>query len=148
MEERMVEGLSGAEVIEDILDQIRRKLKSSCDLRDTDCYDQGYSGEVKISLKLYAVDTISHEFVETIPQNSEPPVSTEEVIVTPVEVDEKLEIPQELNIEAVRERSNLSKPKSVPQSEEDESHTSHSKRKYTRRSFVKEPAQGEAIEVE
>ena len=133
MAETMIEGLSGTEIVNDILDQIKRKLQTSCDLRDTDSYGQGFSASIEIKLKIYAMDVISSEFSIEIKPKAEPPVSTEEMLVTPVEVVEKIEIPQELDLEVVRERQK--EPEPLPPASEDEEARmpARLKRKYSRR---------------
>ena len=137
MAEVNIEGLSGTEIIEDVLDQIRRKLKYSCNLRDTDSYGQGYSGTVTINLKMYAMDTTEDNFTVNITPKGEIPSSTESVIVTPFDVDEKLEIPQELDLEAVRERSKVPEPLPEPSEADGDSRMpARLKRKYTRRTGV------------
>ena len=103
MAESLVEGLSGVEIINDVLAQIKRKLQYSCNLREADNYGQGYSAEVSVKIKCYAMDVTEEEFSVSIPAKLPPPVETETVSVTPVEVVETIEIPQELDLEAVRE---------------------------------------------
>jgi hypothetical protein len=152
MAEAIVEGLNGTEIIEDVLDQIKRKLKNSCDLRDSDSYGQGYSGTIEIHLKLHAMDNVPVDVVVPIPAKVEPPVSTESVTVTPLEIDEKVEIPQELDLEAVRERLKVTTPEPPPEpSEEEENRMPEKlKRKYTRRTGVpslEQTAQGGAVDV-
>jgi len=147
MEEVMIEGLNGSEIIEDFLDQIRRKLKNSCDLRPNDCYSSGYSATADIHIKLFDVDTTSVDMKIELPAKEEPPVSTEELIVTPVEIEEKIEVEQELNLEAVRKRSEQSE---IPPPPEEVSGTSlplRTKRKYKRRA-LENVAQGEVRSVE
>jgi hypothetical protein len=137
MAEVNIEGLSGTEIIEDVLDQIRRKFKYSCNLRDTDSYGQGYSGTVTVNLKMYAMDTTEDNFTVNITPKGEIPSSTESVIVTPFDVEEKIEIPQELNLEAVRERSKVPEPLPEPSEADGDSCTpARLKRKYTRRTGV------------
>ncbi len=67
MADTMIEGLSGTEIIQDVLDQIKRKLMYSCDLRDSDSYGLGYSGTITISLKLYGMDATPVEVEVIIP---------------------------------------------------------------------------------
>ena len=145
--ETMIEGLSGVEIIDDILAQIRIKLEKSCDLRSIDCYGQGYSAEIDIRLKLYDTDTISVNAKVEIPPKVEQPVSTDDVIVTPIEIEEKFEIPQELNVEAVRNRTKESAPP-PPVEYEENLMPERTKRKYTRRSFAPVPASGEVVDID
>lgn len=150
MAESLVEGLSGSEVIDDVLAQIKRKLLTSCDLRDSDNYGQGYSGTIEIKLKLHAMDDIPAEFSVNIVPKVEPPVSTEEVTVTPVEITEKIEIPQELDLEAVRER--IKEPASLPLVDETEESRmpQRLKRKYTKRGVpsLEQTASGGAVDID
>jgi hypothetical protein len=138
MADTMIEGLSGSEIIADVLDQIKRKLSYSCDLRDSDSYGQGYSGTITISLKLYGMDATPVEIEVPIQPKVEPPVSTEQTIVTPIQVEEKVEIPQELDLEAVRDRLKVSEPEppQEPSAEEENRMPARLKRKYTRRTGV------------
>jgi hypothetical protein len=136
MADVMIEGLSGTEVIEDILAQIKRKLQTSCDLREADSYGQGYSGEIKISLKLYGMDALPAEFTVDIKPKELPPVSTETTIVTPLEIQESITIEQELDLEAVRERIKEPAPLPPPDEAEEARMPNRLKRKYTRRTGV------------
>ena len=151
MAEAITEGLSGTEVIDDVLAQIKRKLLTSCDLRDSDNYGQGYSGTIEIKLKLHAMENLPAEFSIAIQPKVEPPVSTETTIVTPLELTETLEIPQELDLEVVRER--IKEPAALPPaSEEEESRMpARLKRKYTRRTGIptfEQPAMGGAVDLD
>jgi hypothetical protein len=151
MAESLVEGLSGSEVIDDVLEQIKRKLLTSCDLRDSDNYGQGYSGTIEIKLKLHAMDDIPAEFSVNIAPKVEPPVSTEEVTVTPVEISETIEIPQELDLEAVRER--IKEPAPLPPIDEAEEARmpNRLKRKYTKRTGIpslETTASGGAVDID
>jgi hypothetical protein len=151
MAEAMTEGLSGTEIIDDVLAQIKRKLLTSCNLRDSDNYGQGYSAEIKISMKMYAMDATPDEFTVNIAPKGLPPVSTEEVIVTPFDVAEDLTIPQELDLEAVRER--IKEPAPLPPASEEEENRmpARLKRKYTKRTGVaslEQPAMGGAVDLD
>jgi hypothetical protein len=132
----MIEGLSGSEIIDDILSQIKRKLQTSCDLRDSDSYGQGFSASIEIKLKLYSMDVIPAEFTVVIQPKVEPPVSTETTIVTPLELTETIEIPQELDLEIVRERIKEPEPLPPPDETEESRMPQRLKRKYTRRTGI------------
>jgi hypothetical protein len=136
MPDVLIEGLSGTEIIDDILAQIKRKLQTSCDLRESDAYGQGYSGEIKISLKMYGMDAIPAEFTVDIKPKVEPPVTTETTVVTPLELQETITIEQELDLEAVRERIKEPAPLPLPSEEEENRMPTRLKRKYTRRTGV------------
>ena len=151
MAEAITEGLSGTEVIDDVLAQIKRKLLTSCDLRDSDNYGQGYSGTIEIKLKLHAMENLPAEFSIAIQPKVEPPVSTETTIVTPLELTETIEIPQELDLEVVRER--IKEPAPLPLADETEESRmpQRLKRKYTRRTGVpslEQSASGGAVDIE
>lgn len=145
----VIEALNGAEIVEDVLNQIKIKLLTSCDLRDQDSYGQGYSGEIKISLKLYGMDVTGADFVIPIVSKAEPPVSTEEITVNPVQVEETIEIPQELDLEVVRERAKESAPEPVVSEQEENRMPARLKRKYSRRSALEVPVmpQGGGIDI-
>jgi hypothetical protein len=144
----MIEGLSGTEIIDDVLAQIKRKLMYSCDLRDSDSYGQGYSGTIEIHLKLHAMDNIPVDIVVPITPQTDPPVTTEETIVTPIDVTETVTIPQELDLEAVRERIKETEPLPPPSEEEESRMPARLKRKYTRRSPLEQTATGGAVDIE
>ena len=148
MAEIMVEALSGTEIVEDVLAQIKRKLITSCDLRDSDSYGQGYSGEITIKLKMYAMDVRQEDFVVTIPAKAAPPISTEEVPVTPVEIDETLEIKQEEDLEVVRERTKEPVVAPEPVVEEENRMPARLRRKYTRRPTLETTPSGGAVDFE
>jgi hypothetical protein len=134
MAEEIVEALNGkTEIIEDFLDQIRRKLNNSCDLRETDCYSRGYSATADIHMKLYDVDIVSLDMKVEVNPTVEPPVSTNEAVVTPIEIEEKVIIEQEENLTAVRER--FSQPETLAPSSDQQENVlpGRQKRKYTRR---------------
>jgi hypothetical protein len=140
--------LGGHEVVADILGQIRRKLLTDCNLRMTDGYSGGYSGEVKISLKLNAVRITPVEMTVSIAQSLDveaPPVESfaPEDIET-VEISETISIPTEENLVAVRDRIFDNSEKTMaaeaenaaaPQEEEPEDNP-RAKRKYTRRAAM------------
>ena len=152
MADVLVEGLSGTEIIDDVLAHVKRKLQTSCDLRDSDSYGQGYSGTIEIKLKLHAMDNLPAEFSIAIQPKVEPPVSTETTIVTPLELTETIEIPQELDLEVVRER--IKEPAPLPPTEEEQQENrmpTRLKRKYTRRTGIpslEQTAAGGAVDLD
>jgi hypothetical protein len=151
MAESLVEGLSGTEVVEDILAQIRRKIQTSCNFSHECNYGQSYSAEITVKIKAYAMDVTEEEFTVIIPAKAEPPVSTEEVTVTPVEISETIEIPQELDLEIVRERTKEPDPLPPPDEAEEARMPTRLKRKYTRRTGVpslETTASGGAVDLD
>jgi hypothetical protein len=149
MAETEVEGLSGTEIIDDILAHVKRTLLTSCDLRDSDSYGQGYSGEIKISLKLYGMDATPGEFTVQIPPKGAPPVSTEEITIVPLEIEQKIEIPQEENLDAVRERTKEEPPVPEAQPQEEARMPQRLRRKYNKRKVSLETTpSGGAVDLE
>jgi hypothetical protein len=151
MAESLVEGLSGTEVIDDILAQIRRKIQTSCNFSHECNYGQGFSAEINIKIKAYAMDVTEEEFNVIIPAKVEPPVSTEETIVTPLEISESIEIPQELDLEIVRERIKEPDPLPPPDEMEESRMPARLKRKYTRRTGIpslEQAASGGAVDLD
>jgi hypothetical protein len=149
--EQLVEGLSGTEIINDVVEHVRRKLQTSCDLREADSYGQGFSANIEIKLKLYAMDVIPAEFSIAIQPKVEPPVSTETTIVTPLELTETIEIPQELDLEVVRERTKEPAPLPPASEEEENRMPARLKRKYTKRTGVpslETTASGGAVDID
>ena len=140
--------LGGSEVVADILGQIRRRLLTDCNLRATDGYSGGYSGTVTIKLRLNAVRIVEVSMEVPITQSADviaPPAdSFHPEDVEPVEIDEKIVIPVEENLVAVRDRISDNSEKAieaeteaVPESQgEDGEQTVHAKRKYTRRAAL------------
>jgi hypothetical protein len=134
--------LSGFEVVEDVLAQIRKRLHTDCSLRKEDGYSGGYSGTVTVKLNLHAV-RISEVAME-IPITTQiaapaaesfPPESVEAV-----EVDETIQIPLEPNLREIRERTleNNTEPQEteeISQGEEPET-TTVQRRKYTRQAAM------------
>ena len=115
-------GLSGEEVIRDVVDQISRKLRRDCNLRGSDSYDYGYSGTISIRLKLYGLDDVSSDHsVE---------VKGGHIQGEPIEeADSEVTIEREPDLDVVRERSNQPEPTVEATKEEPQA---RQKRKYTR----------------
>jgi hypothetical protein len=94
--------ISGAEVICDLLDRIGERLSRSCDLRPSDSY-AAYSATVEVRLQLVDVDSV--EVVQQIavgaPDLQQPtqPITLEVPLVEPVDVEERLGLPQTESLE-------------------------------------------------
>ena len=101
-DEDYVEGLTGEEIINDMLEQVGSKLRGDCNLRDMDSYPGGYDGWVEVHLNLHALDTseVRTKITIGIPQD-DPEQKT---------VDAKVEIPLEPHVNLVRERSGQDVP--------------------------------------
>ena len=146
MTDTMVEGLSGKEFKQLVLKKVELALDSSCDLRDVDNFDS-VSGEIKLSLQGYAMDTIKEEFTIPIVAKVEPPVSTEEIIVTPIKVEQTIEIPRELDLELVREQITEEDPTPVVDEAEENRMPARLKRRYTRRAVLETTPMGGAVDL-
>lgn len=134
--QEVVEALDAAEIKKSLVIAFSRMLDSSCDLRDgLDAYGGGFSVEsIKIQgLKLYSMDIKSLDFETSIPATAPPPVSTDEVTVTPVVVNLETSIPLEEDLTVVRDQ--IANPEPAPEPEEaaEVRMPARLKRKYTRR---------------
>lgn len=131
--------LSGFEVVEDVLSQIRKRLHTDCSLRKEDGYTGGYSGTVKIKLNLHAVRIAEVEMEIPITTGVKAPgpeaFAPEDVVA--VEVEDEIVISLEPNLKAVRERTAennaepLQETEPTPEPEQPETSISQ-KRRYER----------------
>jgi len=107
--ENFTDPLSGLEIRKDITAQIDAKLATDCNLRSTDAYSGGYSGEITIKLRCHAVRTATVEMTIPISQSPEVhapgPESFPPEDIFPVEIEETIAIPVEENLKLVRERT-------------------------------------------
>ena len=112
-----VAGLSGQEIINDVLGQVRKALERDCNLRESDCYGRGYSGSIKLSLQLFDIDVAKVEAELALSPTQELLASTSEtpqdVEGQDVNVEITLDIPQDADLNAVRERSSQAEPSNV-----------------------------------
>ena len=132
MAQSIVVGLTGTEIIEDFLNHIRTQLRRDCNLRDSDSYTRGYSATASYKLKLYGVDVTEVE--SEVAVGFDNPAETEKV-----EVEDVVEIPQELELNAVRERSGQEEPVMTIDTE---GLPAIKKRKYQRRIVSEAPPEG------
>ena len=102
MEDDYVEGLTGEEIIEDLLDQIANKLHGDCNLRATDSYTGGYDGWVEVHLNLHGLDKSTIKARITIGKDTDDPDAEM--------VDARVDIPVEPRLNVVRERSGQDVP--------------------------------------
>lgn len=117
-----VTGLSGEEVINDLLDQIGRKLRLDCNLRGSDAYDYGYSAKVDVHLKLYGLDDVSVDIaVKAI---------SGKVVGDATEIESAIEVEREPDLNVVRDRANLPEP--TVEKDDGQPPEARQKRKYTR----------------
>lgn len=132
--ESLVVGLSGEEIIVDVLDQVEKALRKDCNLRATDSYGRGYSGKVTLELSLIGMDAVSVNVSTSLAPTkeaekivAEKQAEAEEAallstmageglpepvehVERPIEVKAEIEIPQEPDVNAVRERSGQGVP--------------------------------------
>ena len=102
MEDDYVEGLTGEEIINDVLEQVAAKLRNNCDLRETDAYTGGYEGTVDIHLKIHGFDLAE---VKTSIQVSAPAVAQQLGEIKETAIEAHVDIPVEPHLNLVRERS-------------------------------------------
>jgi hypothetical protein len=110
MAEGFVMPLSGEEIINDILVQVEKGLRSDCNLRSVDAYSGGYSGKIKAEIHLFAVDIAHVDMEITVSGQAK---EGDIPVGQPVEVSTEIEIPRETNLDDVRERSGQGTPMSV-----------------------------------
>lgn len=102
MEDDYVEGLTGEEIINDVLEQVAAKLRNNCDLRETDAYTGGYEGTVDVHLKLRGFDLAE---VNTKIEVKAPAITQQSGQLTETEIEAHVDIPVEPHLNLVRERS-------------------------------------------
>lgn len=100
--------LNGEEILEDVLDQIAKKLRTDCNLRSSDAYSGGYSGKVTVSLLLMSVDNASVAMEIPISSTSDP--LSDEYATREQNIEAEVDIPVEPNLDEVRERSGQGVP--------------------------------------
>ena len=145
-----VNPLGGNEVVADILAQVKKRLATDCNLRATDGYSGGYSGTVTVKLKLHAVRITDVDTVIPISESPELKAPSVEEFspedVEPIEIDETISIPQEENLQEVRERTKENnKEEDEPEvvAVEEADIPARAKRKYTRRTAIVGAVTGE-----
>lgn len=116
------EALTGEEIIVDLLEQVALKLRSDCNLRDSDSYLGGYSAKISIHLEAYGLDTAKVETQLAIGASRE---DTESEVI-----HEIIDIPVETDLDAVRDRSDQEIP---TLSQETSSPLTPQKRRYTKK---------------
>lgn len=105
VEDDYVEGLTGEEIIQDVLEQITARLRGDCNLRESDAYTGGYDGSIEIHLNLYGMDKVGVNTAIPLRSLQDPAKGLEKHAV-----DEKVHIPLETALNVVRERSGQQVP--------------------------------------
>jgi hypothetical protein len=113
MEDDYVEGLTGEEIIVDVLEQVAERLRADCNLRDTDAYAGGYDGWVEVHLNLRGLDLakVDSKVIVGAPASVLATGAKEDAPeVEQKTVDAMVEIPLETKLNVVRERSGQDVP--------------------------------------
>lgn len=97
-----VQPLSGSEIVEDLISQIRKKLQATGDLRSTDSYPRGYSAKFNFHVECYGLDTVNLDGEVAVGAHRDDP---ETVIV-----EGSNDVPHEPELNAVRQRSEQDTP--------------------------------------
>lgn len=146
-EDVFVEGLSGPEVVaaamfdlrerlhavaDKVADEIEQKCLKDCNLRPSDNYPNGFSGEFITKLHLYGIDTVEVELPGKfgIPMPNLPAQT----------VEEEVKIPYNSDLDEVRLRSQQSQPNLEKDAEG--GMNVRQKRKYTRKTAPPVPSGG------
>jgi hypothetical protein len=111
VEDDYVEGLTGEEIINDLLDQVAEKLRGDCNLREMDAYTGGYDGSVKVHLNLRGLDTAEVKVdvhVSAPAETGFPAVGDPSIVETEIDADVEIALEPRLNV--VRERSGQDVP--------------------------------------
>ncbi len=108
MEDDYVEGLTGEEIIVDVLEQVAAKLRNDCNLREADAYTGGYNGWVEVHLNLRGLDMakVDSKVIVGAPATVTFLGAGEQAVeVIEKTVEAMVEIPLETKLNLVRERS-------------------------------------------
>jgi hypothetical protein len=92
--------LTGEEIVIDLCSLIAAKLRTDCNLRESDSYPNGYSAKIDIHLEVYGMDTVVVPARIVVGVSKENPDPERDRIT-----DATLEIPVEPALNQVRERS-------------------------------------------
>jgi hypothetical protein len=143
-----VQGLSGNEIINDVLLQVKRALERDCNLRDTDNYGRGYSGKIKLNLQMFALDTATVDMEVTLQPTQEflktHEATPQDATGSDVQIEQEIEIPLQSNLNAVREAAEAAqqtgqRPEPIPEEE--------ARMPVHRRNYGKPPTMGGAEDV-
>lgn len=123
-----IQPLNGLEIINDLCGAIGEKLEKDCNLREIDGYSSGYKAKITIHLECYGLDMAevnAEVVVDMVAPDAENPLQEPDTLI-----DTELEVAQEEDLSAVRERSNQAEPsiEITP-----DGPTQPQKRKYSRR---------------
>lgn len=102
-----IPGLSGEEIIIDLMEQLSSRLRRDCNLRPSDSYINGYSAEVSIKLHCFGIDTAD---VESTVQVKNTPLVKTEGCENNVSFETEITVAHEPDLTAVRERSQQEAP--------------------------------------
>ena len=145
MEDDYVEGLTGEEIINDVLDQTDSKLRGDCNLRGSDAYPGGYDGWIEIHLNLRGLDLaqVKTKIIVGAPAGVDFSALDKDAVKETV-VDARVDIPLETRLNAVRERSGQDVPTLT---KDDEGKIVVKKRHYARRTVVSESGKPDELDI-
>ncbi len=103
-----IAALSGEEIVQDLCGAIAEKLRSDCNLRPIDGYSGGYSAKVSIHIECFGLDQATVDYEVAVNEVTSDPANP---LQEPDDViDLELEVPVELDLSLVRERSSQPTP--------------------------------------
>ena len=145
VEDDYVEGLTGEEIINDVLDQTESKLRGDCNLRGSDAYPGGYDGWVEVHLNLRGLDLaqVKTKIIVGAPAGADFSALDKDAVKETL-VDVHVDIPLETRLNAVRERSGQDVPTLT---KDDEGKIVVKKRHYTKRTVVSGTKETEELET-
>lgn len=94
--ENAVQGLSGHEIITDLLYQVEKQLQRDCNLTPMCCYEGGYEAEVQVKLKLHGIDVEKVDTTVSVGVHDERPGTV---------VEESVKVDRDERLDQVRKRS-------------------------------------------
>lgn len=127
-----MQGLSGNQIVDDIMAQFKKRLQGDCNLRAFDNYSRGYSAKITFHLDLYGLDVtaVDGEFDAGSAQTD----TDAEV------VDGVLDVEQDEDVQGIKDRLSGELPDSEEESAEPISGDAvRAKRKYTRKLQLASP---------
>lgn len=146
-----IPALNGEEIIQDACGALAEKLRTDCNLRPIDGYAGGYKAKITIHIEAFGLDQATVDYEVELDESgpSGDPYNPVDLALPDTVIDTEIEIPVELDLSAVRDRSNQIAPdfESKPLEYTEEGPVDTGKpapRKYTRRVKALVAAQGGA----
>lgn len=149
--QQYIPALNGEEIIQDACGALAEKLRTDCNLRPIDGYAGGYKAKISIHIEAFGLDQATVDYTVDLDESgpSGDPENPVDLSLPDTLIDTELEIPVELDLSAVRERSQQITPdfetKAMDYTEEGPVDPGKpTPRKYTRRLKALAGAQGGA----